>query len=143
MQHTYTCPSSYGHQYSLKICCTSYSVCNTSILAIAMINFQVYEQYRLFLCLYSNTRINARGAYNASRVACLNCLTSYKHKMVKYWLKTNTPYLEVSTSVRLVFSNHCGPSRINYWPSFNCKSTLNASSPLFPTNPLSIYSLLC
>ena len=31
----------------LKICCTSYSVCKISILAIAMINLQVYEQNRL------------------------------------------------------------------------------------------------
>ena len=30
-----------------KICCTSYFVCKISILAIAMIHLQVYEQYRL------------------------------------------------------------------------------------------------
>ena len=35
----------------LKICCTSYSVCNVSILAIAMITLQVYEQYRLIQAL--------------------------------------------------------------------------------------------
>ena len=31
---------------------------------------------------YSNIWINVRGAYNASRDACLNCITNYKHKMV-------------------------------------------------------------
>ena len=35
----------------LKIYCTSYSVCNISILAIVMINLQVYKQYRLIQAL--------------------------------------------------------------------------------------------
>jgi len=59
-QATYPCSThthvhlDMGINILLKICCSSYSVCKISILAIAMINLQVYELYRLnrlFLCL--------------------------------------------------------------------------------------------
>ena len=76
------------------------------------------------MCLNSSTWINAQGAYN-------ELFNELQTQNGQYWLKTNTPYLEVSTPVRLVFSNHCGPPRISYLPSFSCNSTLNASSPLF------------
>ena len=58
-QATYSC-STHTHVHLhmdisilFKIFCTCYSVCKISILAIAMINLQVYEQYRLLLCLNS------------------------------------------------------------------------------------------
>ena len=31
----------------------------------------------------------------------------------------------IHSSQAIVFSNHCGPSRISYWPTFSCKSTLH------------------
>ena len=56
-QATYPC-STHTHVHLhmdinilLKICCTSYSVCKISILAIVMINLQMYEQHRLMHAL--------------------------------------------------------------------------------------------
>ena len=73
----------------------------------------------------------------------LNCSTNYKHKMVKYWLKTKTPrpYCEISTPARLVFNSQCGLLWIGHWLSFNCISTLKAASSLFPTISHSLYCL--
>ena len=61
-QATYSCSThTHVHLYMdisilFKICCTSYFVCKISILAIAMNNLQVYEQYRLLLCLNSRLK---------------------------------------------------------------------------------------
>ena len=87
--HIHTCPSSYGHQYSFQnilywLFCMqdiypSYS--NDQSSGVRTIQTDTGSSCALIPDL-SSTWINAQGAYNTSRDACLNCLTNYKHKMV-------------------------------------------------------------
>ena len=68
----------------------------------------------------------------------LNCSTNYKHKMVKYWLKTNTPYHEQEFIIYIVCPHYY---ELLPWSIHSCQASIQQSMRPVMDKSLAIFQL--